>query len=128
MKKNHLSLIGATFSVITSLGILASCAPYPQGTNPLSLLYPNQTAPGTVANTTAPQVTTPKAPTISKTPVGVRPANGAANLIISPYKPFNLIDVTGYKSGDTVGDPSTAQLDPATQKPIMSTSKHFLIP
>lgn len=50
------------------------------------------------------------------------------NMVISPYKPYNKIDVKGYKSGETVGDPSTAIIDPKTGKANMSTVKAFLIP
>ena len=48
-------------------------------------------------------------------------------MVISPYRPYNLIDVKGYKSGEIVGDPSTATLDSAG-KPIPSTIKNFRLP
>ncbi|MDC0088076.1 hypothetical protein OAI07_00885 [Akkermansiaceae bacterium] len=53
---------------------------------------------------------------------------GEPNMVISPYKPYNKIDVKGYKTGDKVGDPSTIKADPATGKADMSTMKTFLLP
>ena len=50
------------------------------------------------------------------------------NLFISPYKPYNPIDTKGYKSGDVVGDPSTAGISKKTGKPVLSSSKGFRIP
>jgi hypothetical protein len=65
---------------------------------------------------------------LSKIPVGRPDPAGRKNLVISPYRPYNLIDVTGYKKGAIAGDPSTAQKDPKTGKIIESTSKYFRIP
>lgn len=49
-------------------------------------------------------------------------------MVVSPYRPYNIIDVKGYRRGDIVGDPSTAKVNPATGQPDLSTSKHFRIP
>ena len=52
---------------------------------------------------------------------------GRANMVVSPYRPYNIIDVSGYRSGAIVGDPSTAKIS-SSGKPIASTAKFFRIP
>lgn len=64
----------------------------------------------------------------SNVPVGRPTPDGKKDMVISPYRPYNVINVSGYQSGDIVGDPSTARIDPKTNKPIANTSKHFRIP
>ena len=32
-------------------------------------------------------------------------------MVVSPFRPYNIIDVTGYSRGDIVGDPSTALIN-----------------
>ncbi|MEO1856126.1 MAG: hypothetical protein ABGY95_02005 [Rubritalea sp.] len=49
------------------------------------------------------------------------------NQVISPYRPYNVIDVKGMKPGHLSRDPSTAKKDKAG-KPIPSTAKIFRIP
>ena len=112
------------FTLSAAAAIVASCAPYPQGTNPINSTVDKLQSTTANLNTAA----TPAPPKITSLPTGRLTANGDPNLIISPYKPYNIIDVTGYKSGEVVGDPSTATVDPKTNKRIESTSKHFLIP
>lgn len=73
-------------------------------------------------------VPAPEVAELSKIPVARPDPKGNPNMVISPYRPYNLIDVTGYKKGDIAGDPSTAQKDPKTGKIIESTSKYFRIP
>lgn len=73
-------------------------------------------------------VPAPEVPDLSDIPVGRPDPSGRKNMVISPYRPYNLIDVTGYRSGDIAGDPSTAKKDPKTGKIIESTSKYFRIP
>lgn len=73
-------------------------------------------------------VPAPEVAELSKIPVGRPDPKGNPKMVISPYRPYNLIDVTGYKKGDIVGDPSTAQKDSKTGKIIESTSKYFRIP
>jgi hypothetical protein len=60
-----------------------------------------------------------------------------ANTVISPYAPYNVIDVTGFKSGDKLCDPSTIPNDPATGKPYINPTnglpdvkrgKYFIVP
>lgn len=72
-------------------------------------------------------VPAPNVPDLKDIPVARPDPSGRKNLVISPYRPYNLIDVKGYSSGDVAGDPSTAQKD-ASGKIIESTSKYFLIP
>ncbi|NWK54856.1 hypothetical protein HW115_04500 [Verrucomicrobiaceae bacterium N1E253] len=73
-------------------------------------------------------VPAPDVPDLKDVPVGRPDPLGRKNMVISPFRPYNLIDVKGYQSGDVVGDPSTARRDPKTGKIIESTSKYFLIP
>ena len=80
------------------------------------------TAGGGSGSVPAPEVTD-----LSSIPVGRPHPTGQKNLVISPYRPYNLIDVKGYRSGEVVGDPSTAKRD-ASGKVIESTSKYFLVP
>jgi len=61
-------------------------------------------------------------------PVGRPDPQHRKNMYISPYRPYKLIDCIGYKSGDVVGDPSTAKRNPKTGKIIESTAKYFRIP
>lgn len=49
----------------------------------------------------------PAAPA-SKYPTATRSDN--PNLVISPYKPHNVIDVTGFKSGQLAKDPSNNRI------------------
>lgn len=49
-------------------------------------------------------------------------------MVVSPYRPYNVIDITGYRSGDIVGDPSTAAVNSTTGKRDANTIKHFRIP
>lgn len=48
--------------------------------------------------------------------------------VISPYKPHNIMDVRNMTPGHLARDPSTADVDPKTGKPIMSSAKIFRIP
>ena len=106
-------------SILT--GCIVSCAPYPQTFNPIANPQPSTQAQNQASSSTASSVP-------ATLPVGRVTAEGTPNMVISPYKPYNLIDVKGYKSGEVVGDPSTAITDPKTGKVVLSTSKHFLIP
>jgi len=72
-------------------------------------------------------VAAPVIPELSNIPTAKPDPLGRKNMVLSPYAPYNIIDCKGYKSGDIVGDPSTAQKD-ANGKIIGSSSKYFLIP
>ncbi|MDP0491547.1 MAG: hypothetical protein Q7Q71_10890 [Verrucomicrobiota bacterium JB023] len=62
---------------------------------------------------------------------GVKP-----NTVISPYAPYNVINVEGFKSGQKAYDTSTIPIDPATGKPYVDASgqpdkskaKIFIVP
>ncbi len=60
-----------------------------------------------------------------------------ANTVISPYPPYNTIDIEGFKSGDKLCDPSTIPIDPATGKQYLDPTtgredvkrgKYFIVP
>lgn len=48
--------------------------------------------------------------------------------VISPYKPYNVLNVKHLKVGDYARDPSTALINPKTQKADLKTAKIFRIP
>ena len=72
-------------------------------------------------------VPAPNVPDLNDIPVGRPDPAGRKNMVISPFRPYNIIDVKGYRSGDIAGDPSTAKRD-ASGKIIESTSKYFRLP
>lgn len=53
---------------------------------------------------------------------------GSKTHVVSPYKPHNLIDVSDIRRGHLARDPSTAEIDSKTGKPIYGTGKIFRIP
>jgi len=112
MKTQHIAILAITAAV------LVACDPNNSSPNPSA---PPSSSSG--AEVPAPQVAGE-----SNVPVGRRTPDGKTNMVISPFRPYNVIDVKGYRSGDIVGDPSTAQTDPATGKLNLNTSKHFRIP
>ncbi len=120
MKTQHITLLTITAAA------LASCAPYPapNPNNPNSPGFTSQSP----ASTAGPEVPAPRVETQGKVPVGHPDPQGRANMVVSPYRPYNVIDVKGYRSGDIVGDPSTAKVNPSTGKLDTKTSKHFRIP
>ncbi len=100
-----------------SAAALASCAPVPAP-------YGQDSASGV----SGPAVSAPVVKQNLKVPTGHPDPQNRPNMVVSPYRPYNIIDVKGYKSGEIVGDPSTAKVNPSTGKPDLSTSKHFRIP
>ena len=48
--------------------------------------------------------------------------------VISPYKPYNVLEVKHLKPGDYAYDPFTAIINPSTNKREISTAKIFKIP
>ena len=48
--------------------------------------------------------------------------------VISPYRPYNIIDVRHLSPGDHACDPSTATINPKTGKLDLLTGKIFVIP
>ncbi|MFK7911297.1 MAG: hypothetical protein AB8F34_11955 [Akkermansiaceae bacterium] len=65
---------------------------------------------------------------VANVPVGHPDPQGRANMVVSPYRPYNVIDVKGYRSGEIVGDPSTAKVNPTTGKYDSSSAKYFRVP
>lgn len=63
-----------------------------------------------------------------KIPLGHPDPQGRSNMVVSPFRPYNIIDISGYRSGDIVGDPSTATVNPRTGRRDTSTVKSFRIP
>lgn len=49
------------------------------------------------------------------------------NIVISPYKPYNLINVKGIKPGQFARDMSTADMG-SDGKPVTSSAKIFQVP
>ena len=101
----------------TSLLLLAiaSCAPTPP---------PASNNPGTPGA----EVPAPQTGVASNVPMGHPDPQGRPNMVVSPYRPYNVIDVKGYRSGEIVGDPSTAKVNPTTGKLDSRTAKYFRIP
>jgi len=48
--------------------------------------------------------------------------------VISPYRPYNILEVKHLKVGSIAYDPTTATKDQKTGKAIMSTAKKFRVP
>lgn len=80
---------------------------------------------------------TPTRTTTSSSSYPVATAGITPNTAISPYPPYNVLDITGYKSGAKVCDPSTIPIDPATGKQYINPNtgeydvkrgKYFLVP
>lgn len=55
------------------------------------------------------------------------PIAGTRDQVVSPYKPHNVIDVKGFRSGQLARDPSTAPVGP-DGKPDINQAKIFEIP
>lgn len=92
--------------------------PAPHNPNPVNYPYsPNDPY--------APQPI-PPAPT-SDYPLAT-PVQGTSNQVVSPYKPHNVIDVKGFRTGQLARDPSTAPINPTTGKPDLGQAKIFEIP
>lgn len=109
--KNHYILI----TVFTS--VLASCTPY-SGNNlgNRNHWYSDFTEPAEEQKK------------YRKIPIGHPDPRGRNNMVVSPFRPYNIIDISGYRSGDIVGDPSTAKVNPTTGRRDSNTVKHFRIP
>ena len=60
-----------------------------------------------------------------KFPMGFAHSKGK---VISPFRPYNILDVSHLKPGDLAKDPTTAVVNPKTGKPDMSTAKIFRVP
>ncbi len=113
MKIQHLFI---ALLAVTTPALLSSCTPYSSNMGSSDHWYSGFVEP------------TPELKKYNKIPVGHPDPQGRSNMVVSPYRPYNVIDITGYRSGDIVGDPSTAALNPATGKRDANTIKHFRIP
>ncbi len=112
MKTQHITLL------TIAAAALASCVPTP-APNPNALGFTQ--APGS-------EVPAPKVASQRRVPMGHPDPQGRPNMVVSPFRPYNIIDVKGYRSGDIVGDPSTAKVNATTGKLDTNTSKRFRIP
>lgn len=81
-----------------------SYSPDPYANQPLPPAYGagSSTAPGT------PPPTRPTPPAAGSYPTATRTAN--PNQVLSPYEPYNVIDVEGFKSGQLARDPSNQKI------------------
>ena len=113
MKIQHLFIALLTISTST---LILSCSPYSSNMGSRDHWYSSFVEP------------TPELRKYKKIPVGHPDPQGRSNMVVSPYRPYNVIDISGYKSGDIVGDPSTAAVNPSTGKRDANTIKHFRIP
>jgi len=48
--------------------------------------------------------------------------------VISPYPPYNVLNVKHLRPGNAAYDPTTAKVDAKTGKPDLSTAKIFIVP
>lgn len=110
MKNNSILII----AVIT---LAASCTPYPSpNLGSRNHWYSNYTEPAQEQKQ------------YKKIPLGHPDPQGRSNMVVSPYRPYNIIDISGYRSGDIVGDPSTAIVNPRTGRRDPNSAKYFRIP
>jgi len=88
--------------------LLVSCEPIPVHGHQHQRPYPDgdrQQQPDRPSDT-APEVVRP--PTRGQYPVAERTAN--PNHVISPYSPYNVINVEGFRSGQLAKDPSNQKV------------------
>ena len=112
MSKSFLALAAA------SLAGLASCTPPPPVPpprfQPNPPYPPEQVSPyGAQNDISPPPEPTPPAPQAPPTATGGYPtAQRTANpdQVLSPYEPYNVIDVAGFKSGQLARDPSNQKI------------------
>lgn len=104
--------ITLTLSAIV-LGSLASCTVTPKDTT-----------------TSTPTATNSKVNplTIGKKYPSAYPYKQSKKIVISPYRPYNLIDLKGIKPGQLARDMSTAKRDPQTGKLVPDSAKIFRVP
>ena len=60
-----------------------------------------------------------------KFPMGFAHSKGK---VISPFRPYNILDVSHLRPGDLARDPFTAKVNPKTGKADISTAKIFRVP
>lgn len=94
--------------------LLASCDPFelvePRNQRPISGRggqSQNARPDGRSPDGQSPQIDTTR-PVNERYPVAERTAN--PNQVISPYAPYNVIDITGFNSGQLARDPSNNEI------------------
>lgn len=91
---------------VTPVLLLASCDPFelvePRNQRPL----PGR--PGTPAEGQQPPQIDTTRPVNERYPVAQRTAN--PNQVLSPFAPYNVIDITGFNSGQLARDPSNNEI------------------
>lgn len=127
MKSILLPIFSASSLIAVSL--LSSCAPgaYNAGANPPS---------GNTGRLQAatPAEAKPKYPELTygkKYPKGfplMKDGKVVKNRVISPYRPYNVLNVSGMRSGAVVGDPYTRKKDQKTGKRVDASAKLFRLP
>ena len=60
-----------------------------------------------------------------KYPMGFAHGKGQ---VISPFFPYNILNVSHLRPGDLARDPTTAKVNPTTRKADLSTAKIFRVP
>lgn len=108
--------------MVLAIAIAApSCSEPPQSRPPAP-------APYDPAPITDPYASLPQKPAKTSDYPLATPIQGTRDQVISPYKPYNVIEVKGFRTGQLARDPSTAPIDPATGKPDLNQAKIFEIP
>ncbi len=92
--------------------LLASCDPFelvePRGTRPIHGRHGQTQNPNPGSNDDQRPEHDTTRPVTERYPVAERTAN--PNQVISPYAPFNVIDITGFNSGQLARDPSNNEI------------------
>lgn len=96
-------------TLVLTAAALCQCSPYvPQGEVADSIAG-GATDVANVSNDIPPTGTAPTPPpTATDYPVASRSTN--PNRVISPFPPHNVIDITGFKSGDLARDPGNRKI------------------
>jgi len=91
-----------------SVLLLVSCEPIPHHAHRSKRIHKETKRPDAEQNQedTQPQIVVP--PTRDQYPVAERTAN--PNHVISPYAPYNVINVEGFRTGQLAKDPSNQKI------------------
>lgn len=130
MKSILLPIFSATS--IAACALLTSCDPgsYNAGANPPTGGTTAQASP----STSEPAATKPKYPQLDagkKYPMGfalIKDEKPVKNRVISPFRPYNVLNISGMRSGAVVGDPYTRTKNQKTGKLVNSSAKLFRLP
>lgn len=109
------SLYSLTIAAASLVGFASCSSPTPAPPTryrPDPPFTPESLTPAGAQNDVAPPTLSP--PTSSDPPMidGYPTAGRTANIdqVLSPFEPFNVIDVSGFKSGQLVRDPSNKKI------------------